>query len=80
VKRLYLFRHAKAEPQAKDDKARALTERGRHDAARMALAMRRHRYLPDYVLCSPAVRARESLEYWSVAIAENPKTQFSDAL
>jgi phosphohistidine phosphatase len=80
VKRLYLFRHAKAEPSAKDDKSRALIERGRHDAARMALAMRRLKYLPDFVLCSSSMRTRETLEYWSVAIAENPKTQFSDAL
>lgn len=80
MKRLFLFRHAKAEAPAKDDKARALSERGRHDAARMALAMRRLKYLPDHVLCSSSVRTRETLEYWSVAIAENPKTQFSDAL
>lgn len=82
MKRLYLFRHAKAETQAeaKDDKARELTERGRHDAARMAVHMRKKQYLPDFVLCSSSVRTRETLEYWSVAIAENPKAQYSDAL
>ncbi len=82
MKRLYLFRHAKAEAQAegKDDKTRSLTERGQRDAARMAVHMRRMKYLPDYVMCSSSVRTRETLEYWSVAIAENPKTQFSDAL
>lgn len=82
MKRLFLLRHAKAEPHADGDgdKTRALTERGRHDAARMALHMRKKQYLPDYVLCSTAVRTRETLEYWAVAIAENPKAQFSDAL
>jgi len=82
VKRLFLLRHAKAEPQADGDgdKTRALTERGRADAARMALAMRRQKYLPDAVLCSTSVRTRETLEYWAAAIAENPKTQFIDAL
>lgn len=82
MKRLFLFRHAKAEPHGDSDgdKQRALTERGRTDAARMALAMRREKYLPDFVLCSTSVRTRETLEYWSVAIAENPKTQFIDAL
>jgi phosphohistidine phosphatase len=82
VKRLYLFRHAKAEAQAeaKDVKARELTERGRLDAARMALFMRKKEYLPDFVLCSSSMRTRETLEYWSVAIAENPRTQYSDAL
>jgi phosphohistidine phosphatase len=82
VKRLYLLRHAKAEAQAeaRDDKSRALSERGRHDAAKMALHMRRMKYLPDFVLCSTSLRTRETLEYWSVAIAENPKAQFVDAL
>jgi phosphohistidine phosphatase len=82
VKRLYLLRHAKAEAQAeaRDDKSRALSERGRHDAAKMAVHMRRMKYLPDFVLCSTSLRTRETLEYWSVAIAENPKAQFSDAL
>jgi phosphohistidine phosphatase len=82
VKRLFLFRHAKAEPHGDGDgdKDRALTERGRTDAARMAMHMRRKKYLPDMVLCSTSVRTRETLEYWSVAIAENPKVQFIDAL
>jgi phosphohistidine phosphatase len=82
VKRLYLLRHAKAEAQAeaRDDKSRALSERGRHDAAKMAVHMRRMKYLPDFVLCSTSLRTRETLEYWSVAIAENPKAQFIDAL
>jgi len=82
VKRLFLFRHAKAEPHTDGDgdKSRALTERGRRDAANMALHMRRKKYLPDTVLCSTSVRTRETLEYWSVAIAENPKVQFIDAL
>ncbi|HEX2594823.1 MAG TPA: histidine phosphatase family protein [Rhizomicrobium sp.] len=82
MKRLLLLRHAKAEAQgeARDDKSRALTERGRQDAARIALHMRKKQYLPDFVMCSSSVRTRETLEYWSVAIAENPKTQFFDAL
>jgi phosphohistidine phosphatase len=82
VKRLLLFRHAKAEAHEDggDDRVRALSERGRSDAARMAVHMRRKKYLPDFVLCSSSVRTRETLEYWSVAIAENPKAQFSDTL
>jgi phosphohistidine phosphatase len=82
VKRLFLLRHAKAEPHVDGDgdKERALTERGRQDASHMALYMRRMKYLPDAVQCSTSLRTRETLEYWSVAIAENPKTQFIDAL
>ncbi len=82
MKRIFLLRHAKAEGQGEgsDDRSRALTERGRADAARMAVHMRRMKYLPDHVLCSTALRTRETLEYWSVAIAENPKAQFVDAL
>jgi phosphohistidine phosphatase len=61
---LYLLRHAKAgwaEPGMRDFD-RPLTERGRRDAAAMGMAMRVSGFVPDFVLCSTARRASETME------------------
>ena len=65
MKRLFLFRHAKAVQANKDtpaDAERPLTESGRADAARVGRAMRERGYHPDRILCSPSARTRETLE------------------
>jgi phosphohistidine phosphatase len=64
VKRLFLVRHAKAVPAARDadDHARRLAEQGRADAALMAGYIKRKNYRPDLVLCSDSARTRETLE------------------
>lgn len=64
MKRLFLLRHAKAAPAAReaDDHARALTERGRADAVLMSGYIRQKNYRPDRVLCSDAARTRETLQ------------------
>jgi len=59
MKRLFLFRHAKAVQANKDtpaDAERPLTKSGRVDAARIGRAMREQGYNPDRILCSPSVR------------------------
>jgi phosphohistidine phosphatase len=61
---LLLIRHAKsswAHP-AKSDIERPLSDRGRHDAPRMSLALRERRLVPDGILCSPALRTRQTVE------------------
>lgn len=62
MRRVILFRHAKTEAQALGgrDINRALTERGRIDAALVAKRLVEVGLLPDKVLVSPAVRARQS--------------------
>jgi len=62
-KRLYLLRHAKAEPwnPAASDFARALSERGIRHARVLADWMKNSLQPPDTVLCSPARRTRETL-------------------
>lgn len=60
---LILLRHGKAEdshPQG--DQARALVEKGREQARRAARALKRSKLLPDIVLTSPLVRARQTAE------------------
>ena len=63
MKRLILMRHAKSDwfTDEEEDFKRPLNTRGRRDAPRMGKWLRDHRYLPDMVLCSSAVRTRETL-------------------
>jgi phosphohistidine phosphatase len=63
VRRLWLLRHAKSswdDPRV-EDHDRPLSERGRRAAALMAEHCERAGVRPDLVLCSSAVRARETL-------------------
>jgi phosphohistidine phosphatase len=62
MRRLILFRHAKAEPRAlgEDDFDRPLAPRGREDAALVGRAMAGDGLAPDLALVSPARRATET--------------------
>ncbi|MFV2102559.1 SixA phosphatase family protein [Micromonospora sp. LOL_024] len=59
---LVLLRHAKAEQPTTDaaDLERPLAARGRADAAAAGAWLARHRLLPDVVLCSTALRTRQT--------------------
>lgn len=74
MRRLLLFRHAKAErPELGiEDRARTLIERGRRDAARIGAFMAAHALRPDRVLVSPAARTQESWKYLSTALKPAP--------
>jgi phosphohistidine phosphatase len=64
MKTLYLLRHAKSswhEPELTDQE-RPLAPRGRRDAKRIAKHLRQSGVQPELVLCSSAVRTRETLE------------------
>jgi phosphohistidine phosphatase len=81
VKRLVIFRHAKAGAHDEaHDKQRALIDRGRDDAALMGRAMRDKGYLPDLVLCSSATRTVETWEHAAPALAAKPEVRFLDDL
>ena len=62
--RLILLRHAKSDWDSgvPGDFDRPLALRGRKDAPRMGKWMKRNGIIPDLILCSPALRARETLE------------------
>jgi phosphohistidine phosphatase len=64
VKFLYLLRHAKSSwsDLTLADPDRPLAPRGRKAAAHLAEHVRGHGVRPDVVLCSPARRARETLQ------------------
>jgi phosphohistidine phosphatase len=66
MRRLLLFRHAKAErpqPGERDD-ARALTDSGCADAVRMGHYLARHNLAPDRAVMSPSAR---TMETWVLA-------------
>ena len=60
---IVILRHAQAQPAhaGQADAARGLTEHGRVEAAAVARWFTEHALVFDAVLCSPAVRARETL-------------------
>lgn len=82
MKRLYLLRHAKAVAGStkSEDSVRPLSERGRMDASRVALAMRHKGYIPDRVLCSTSRRTMETWELAAPELNSRPSVGFSDGL
>jgi phosphohistidine phosphatase len=78
---LYLLRHAKSSWQegGLDDRARPLNERGHH-AAHLVAAHLARQTTPDLVLCSSALRTRETFEHIARAFATSPRVSFEDAL
>ena len=64
MKTLFLLRHAKAENPApgSTDLNRALNERGRREAQAVGTFIKKQNLRFDLVLCSTAVRARETAE------------------
>jgi len=66
MRRLFLIRHAKAEPSVgRNDYDRALTGRGRADARRVSIALAERKTLPDVLLHSGAARAKETAEIFA---------------
>jgi phosphohistidine phosphatase len=74
MRRLVLFRHAKAERTAAsgEDFDRALIERGRLDARLVGHALAAAGIAPDLVLASSAARTRET---WEASGLAGPKTE-----
>lgn len=81
MKRLILQRHAKTEAwyEGVDDHGRALLERGRRDALRIAEELLAMGWTPNLALVSTARRARET---WAAAVTVFPATAYhlDDAL
>jgi phosphohistidine phosphatase len=66
-RRLVLLRHAKSAWPDVADHERPLAGRGRRDAPRAGRWLRQAGYVPDLVVCSTALRARQT---WQLAAAE----------
>lgn len=62
MRRLYLLRHAQAAPaQNTEDRHRPLTSDGVATAAALGKVMTAKGYIPDFIICSPARRTRQTL-------------------
>ena len=80
MRRLILLRHAKSDwPAGTQDIARPLAKRGRAAAPAMGAYLAAEHLIPDRVLVSPALRARETWELVAphlpadVAVASEPR-------
>jgi phosphohistidine phosphatase len=82
MRRLILFRHAKAEPSEMglEDRARTLVERGRKDAGKIGAYMKTHGLMPDRVIISPAARTQETWKYTAAAFRPAPAAMTADKL
>jgi phosphohistidine phosphatase len=82
VSELYLLRHAKAAPpeEAAGDRERPLEQRGRRAAQAVAAWIAERRLSPELVLCSPALRTRQTLDLVAPAFARPPRIRIEEAL
>jgi phosphohistidine phosphatase len=79
MRRLILLRHAKSRPGDRDHD-RVLAKRGREAAPRMGAYMASHGLRPDLVVCSAAVRTRETWELVALAFDEPPPVLFDERI
>jgi phosphohistidine phosphatase len=81
-KQLVLLRHAKSswDDPFLDDFDRPLSKRGRRAGNHLSAWLRKHDIRPDLVLCSPAVRTRETLALIAEAIGDKANIVHDKAL
>lgn len=82
MKTLWLLRHAKAS-QGGDglaDRDRPLNARGRDAAARIGRHLAEREVRPELVLCSPALRTRETIELVASGIGSELQIDYEDEL
>ena len=81
MRTVFLLRHAKSswdEPVA--DRDRPLAPRGERAARRLADHIRERHIRPALVRCSPAVRARATLDLVAAALGRKPEVHIDDRL
>ncbi|MGP4015089.1 SixA phosphatase family protein [Saccharopolyspora sp. 5N708] len=80
-RKLVLIRHAKsAWPGDADDVDRPLADRGRRDAPAVGEWLRKHVAAIELVLCSPAVRTRQTWELVAPEIPAEPTLSYDDRI
>ena len=63
MKRLMILRHAQTAPAGEGgDRERKLTPQGLEDARMRGETMKAKNYVPDFILCSPVTRTRQTLD------------------
>ena len=80
--RLYVMRHAKsswAVPGARDFD-RELNERGISDLEKLSKKISERKFIPKKILCSSAVRTRQTLDGLSNVLSPYPEVSFTEKL
>ena len=82
MKYLYLIRHGKSDWHVDHatDKERPLNSRGREDAHKVGAYLKRASMHPDRVLCSSALRTRQTLDILSDAAGWRSEVNIEEAL
>jgi phosphohistidine phosphatase len=81
MRTLLLLRHAKARTEdAGGDAARPLAPRGRRAAERIGEHLAERGLVPDLVLCSTALRARQTWERAAAALRSEPRVELDGSL
>jgi phosphohistidine phosphatase len=76
TRRLTLLRHAKSDWPDLPDHDRPLAKRGRKDAPRIGRWLRTHGYVPDIVICSTALRTRQTWDLVAPEVNGSARVQF----
>jgi phosphohistidine phosphatase len=78
MRRLIIFRHAKAErlQPGGSDLSRRLEPRGRNDAEAMGAYLAKHKLVPDLAAVSTSARTRETWAFAGAAFAPPPPVSF----
>jgi phosphohistidine phosphatase len=80
MKTLLILRHAKAKDEADSDKARPLKKSGRRAATFMGTLLVQEKLMPDVIISSTAVRAKETTELVIEAAAYAGPLHYLDEL
>jgi len=82
MKTLILLRHAKSSHTnpLQRDKERVLNQRGRDDCPRVGAAIAARSLTPDFILCSSARRARETLDLIQGELGKDVEVRFEEEL
>ncbi len=76
TRRLILLRHAKSDWPDVPDRERPLAKRGRRDAPVVGRWLRERGYVPDTVICSDAVRTRQTWVLVAKKLDGSPSVTF----
>jgi phosphohistidine phosphatase len=76
TRRLILLRHAKSDWPDVPDPDRPLAKRGRRDAPRIGRWLHEQGYRPDVVVCSAALRTRQTWDLVAPELGGSPAVRF----
>lgn len=82
MRRLYLLRHAKSSWKLAGqlDYERGLTDRGEDDLELISQLISEHELVPDFIFCSGARRARDTLKGVAKALPSDVQVEYTDAI